>query len=227
MMTDRYLVDLYEYIHEESEEQLSDKIAELFGVESKQVQQLIGYLDFADYIELTNAVNTGDKAKIQTIIGRDMVKEVANAYSAPAPTGQPVQAQTTTAPKEFKSGDKVNVIGDDGKPIEGEVSGTPNPQDLANVKVGGEDKVVKKSQLTPMEEELNRMKQLAGIDEEEVEEGIKATGKVTTMTPSFMGSAAIAGAVMSPRKQERLTRTKSDMKPGPDKGAKYNKGPKR
>jgi hypothetical protein len=228
----KYLEDLMEYISIDDTEnkKLSDQLSELFKIDKEKAYQILSDLDFSDYIEVTNAVNAGDRDKVNFILGKSIDESTANSYST-----TPSSTTTTSTPTntEFKAGDKAKYIGDDGKAMDVEVLGDPDAKEITKIKVGNQEKVVNKAALSKdqaVQEEIDRMLQLAGIvtlDEQKArvkDTRAKATGAVTTSTPSAIDSFAKAGVISG---KNKLPKTKKSKKPGPAVGSKYNTGNKK
>lgn len=199
-MNDKYLTDLYEYVGSAKDEQtIISKISDLFSLEKEQVTKLIASIEFADYIELTNAVNSGDKDRIQYIIGKDMsmAQESANSYTATAAVSQATNQQSIEQPQTDDKGSNFSTSVDIG--TVDDLQNKDNEDGSSNTTDDG------------LEEELKRLRELSGIGERQA----TTTGRVTSTTPSFLNSAAIAGAVMPKNKMKKLTKSPSAKKPGP------------
>lgn len=187
-MDKKYLTDLYEYIGSATNEQsLVSKIAKIFALEKESVTNLIGSLDFAGYVELTNAVNSGDKRRIPT-------QESANSYAASTSVSQPAAPQTNEPMQQNDNG-----------------SNFSTNVDVDELQDKDTEDGVSKTDEDGLEEELNRLRALSGIGEGQA----TTTGRITSTTPSFLNSAAIAGAVMPKNKMKKLTKSPSAKKPGP------------
>ena len=196
-MDKKYLTDLYEYIGSATNEQsLVSKIANIFALEKESVTNLIESLDFADYVELTNVVNSGDKRRIRHIIGKNMepTQESANSYAASTSVSQPAAPQTNEPMQQNDNG-----------------SNFSTNVDVDELQDKDTEDGVSKTDEDGLEEELNRLRALSGIGEGQA----TTTGRITSTTPSFLNSAAIAGAVMPKNKMKKLTKSPSAKKPGP------------
>lgn len=221
---EQYIKDLMEYISIDDKENkgVVQGLVELLGIEKEEALKMIERLDLADYVEATQAINSGNKDRLYRILDIKPLMDDANPFSTNN------NATTNAQSMDFKKGDKVNIVGDDGKAKPAEVLDDPNPNELAKIKIDGQEKVVNKAALSKpqgMQEELDRMRKLAGIEvgiEEQLarvkDNRAKAVGKVTTTAPSFLDSAAKAGVVSGPNE---LPKTKKAKKPGPEVGSKY------
>lgn len=198
---DKYLTDLYEYIGNSSEVSIAKEIADLFNVEPKTVSKVISSIDFGDYVELSNAVKSGDKDRIEYILGVKLTPEAAmgegaNSYATSNSSNAYNTSQNQQQQTPQQGGD------------EKEIDATIDVTDMAKQQLDNKD--LEKSQ-DEIQQEIARLKQLSGIEENQV----SATGNVTSTTPSFLHSASITGAVISKNKQKKLTKSPSSKKPGP------------
>lgn len=223
---EKYISNLLEYVGERG---LIANLIKMFNIDENKANELVSYLDFGDYVELDTALKNGDEQRARVIIGKNIdsnvppaskdVEEGANSYSsAPSTTSTPMTSTNTQQPNQnadkktdFKVGDKVSFVNDDGKSEEGEIS--DDNADGVAVSSNNRQKIMPKDQLTAVEEELNRMLELAGMTIEERKDRVMGPGKFHP--PSAIHSASMTGAVMPQKKLRDITRTKKDMKPGP------------
>lgn len=74
--------NLYERTQHLLNESIADEVAELLGTDVDQITNAIENLDFADYLELGNAVSLGDKELAQQILGVDTSMDELTAFDA-------------------------------------------------------------------------------------------------------------------------------------------------
>lgn len=221
----KYISNLLEYVGERG---IITNLIKMFNIDENKANELVSYLDFGDYVELDAALKRGDEQRARVIIGKNIegdvppathdVEEGANAYSsAPSTTTSSsiatTPSTTTSTPKktDFKVGDKVTYVNDDGKSEEGEIA--DDSADGVAINSNNRQKILPKDQLTAVEEELNRILELSGMPIEERKDRVMGPGKFHP--PSAIHSASMTGACMPQKKLRDITRTKKDMKPGP------------
>lgn len=202
MMNKKYLEDLYEYIGMNDEQSLIKKIADLFNVEVDLVSKKMEHLDFAGYVELTTAMNSGDKKRIEYILGTKLVPESANSYSTntgSANSFNTTQGNQQATSQTVNSGDtdvKSNYSVDVTDEVNDSKDGESDDAEQQNDQEGDS-----------LEEELNRLMKLSGI-EETVNTGNSAP-------PSLFHSLSITNTVKSPKQIKQMTKSPKAKKPGP------------
>jgi hypothetical protein len=183
---------------------LIGKLVDL-GVPESTARHILDGLDFIDYVEFMHSIDTNDLERAKQIVGHDFLKieEADNAYATTAPSvTRPTSSNSATPKTDFKIGDDIK-YGDSSE--EGEIV---DPKIVDNkIKVKDKhtlDVDMVDSGKVSMQDDIQRLKHLAGIEED----GATAVGGITN-------SGAIAGACLSTKKIAKMTKPNSKKKPGP------------
>jgi hypothetical protein len=141
-------------------------------------------MSFSEYLSIKTAVDAGDEQTIRRMIDSKMQME-GNSYTAA------IKAVEPTSPNNDEE-------------IEGE-EGEEEESDIPFVPPTNKDEAIA---------EIDRIKQLAGISDDSVDEGIGSPTPMTCKSMSRDGSTTPNQIVKRHRKRE---------KPGPEKGSTYAK----
>lgn len=181
------------------------------GISKYEAQNIIMNMDFTQYIELMDAMSNDDTDTIQQIID-GVVVEGDNAYLAsPSTTSTttPTSTNTTNTKNAGNAGNAVTITSDDGQTETGEIIDDNISGDTVKVKTATGMKDVKRADLsTEVDEEIKRMKQLAGIEE-------------TISSGGVISSGAMAGVCVPMSTIKRQTHV--NKKSGPKVGSKNAK----
>lgn len=217
------LTGLNSILHEST---LDAELSSKFGIDQQQASMIVRGLDFSTFLQVQDALVSGDDAAVADLLGiRDLQQEETNAYTA-ARTGT-AQAQANTPQDDVEANNAMSEL----------KVGSEVPTDKGDAKITRVDKLGdtttyttdKSTQMTQSdniqpprgdlsmpdeaEEEIARIRQLAGIEEPEVTENGVGSGKPGGFRGGALASAALSGAVMSKGKIDRYTH--KEQKPGP------------
>ena len=213
-------------------EDVSTMLSKELNVDASSARKLIVKLDFSSYLDLTQALKNGDHDEVRRIAGKVRTDEV-NSYTV-ARTGG---SGTEMAPEEAEQVSPDGMDAETDMDIDSLGAGSDVTIDGETTKVNdvsslgaatkfstddGHDVTVSKGGVggaalaAGSEEgamsEIDKMKKLAGIKEESIEEEIGS--------PTPMSCKAMSRDGSTPPNQI-IKRHKKKKKPGPDIGSKY------